>query len=166
MQVESVEDTFKMSQVLQPQKIELLLRISLQNLLLILATTIFAGLAALAIAQPTSMWLFACVHAASSLSLLVQWCHHGARTAQIKGFLLDREAALPDTWERWLPINRPRRLLGNRWLISTKGVFLGLQAAMLILGVLVRGLDPLLGPALCLAVFAASAGLLFTNPKE
>ena len=49
-------------------------------------------------------------------------------------------------WETWLKDNRMPGLLGARWIISTKAVFVGSQLAMiLIAGMLTRqsGIDSL-----------------------
>lgn len=152
---------------IQSLRQELKLRILLQNLLLQMFPVIFAALAAVAALQPQTSaavnFVFQCVMLASVL----QWCHHGVRTAQIKEFLqeINRDGA-HGKWETWLPAHRPATLLGSRWMVSTKGVFLGLGAMMLLLDVMLTpqtGFLPLM--ASCL-VWATGAAFLFTNPKE
>jgi hypothetical protein len=51
-------------------------------------------------------------------------------------------------------------------MISTKGVFLGLQIALVGLAAKESTAWPLWAPPFCLAAVAVSAGFLFTNPKE
>lgn len=147
---------------------ELALRILLQNLLLILSLALFAAFGILAMTFPETVWLAAAAHGAAGLGAVLQWCHHGIRTKQIKEYLLLTEGERQDGWEKWLQANRPHRLLGSRWLISTKGVFLGLQLGMI-------GLALHLGPVaevgagqplLPVALLLASACFLLTNPKE
>lgn len=147
-------------------KTELLLRILLQNLTLMAAAVGFAALAALMVVVPVQAWVIAAIHAATSLALVLQWCHHGVRTMQIKQFITLHEAGAPTSWEAWLPANRPKRLLGTRWMISTKGVFLGLQLAMAVLATMLSPQIPGLLAGISAAIFAASVGFLMTNPKE
>lgn len=151
---------------LQPQKIELLIRITLQNVLLVVASCGFAGFAAVALTHPSAAWGAAGAHAIVSGALLLQWCHHGVRTMQIKAFIVKCEAGLAETWETWLPAHRPARILGTRWLISTKGVFLGLQVAMAGLALAIGEPPPVFAVFFCAAAGAATAGFLFSNPKE
>jgi hypothetical protein len=144
---------------------ELGLRILLQNTLLIISVGLFAAFSAVAALAPGTAWPLAVAHNSAILALALQWGHHGVRTMQIKHYLLLID---PDEkgWERWLPANRPKTLLGSRWMISTKGVFLGL-------GLVKVGLAALLAPAfmplpalVSASLWLATAGFLFTNPKE
>ncbi|WP_210530366.1 hypothetical protein [Rubellimicrobium arenae] len=144
----------------------MLVRIVLQNLLLVGAVAMFTGLAIVGLVRPGSAWITASIHAVASGALLLQWCHHGVRTMQIKNFVVEQEAGQPGTWETWLPAHRPERLLGTRWLISTKGVFLGLQVAMMGLATALSGMTDHAAMIFCMVAFAGSLGLLFTNPKE
>lgn len=144
---------------------ELLLRICLQNLLLIGAVGLFAVFAALGMTHPHHAWLAAAAQGAANLALALQWCHHGIRTRQIKQYLL-RADPNPAGWERWLPANRPPGLLGARWMISTKGVFLGLGLAMMGLGAFIDPAPAALPVTVALALWAASLWFLLTNPKE
>lgn len=144
---------------------ELLLRIALQNVLLILTTGLFCGIAAVCLVAPFHAWLFAVTLNCAVLALALQWCHHGIRTAQIKRYLVLADTE-PSGWEHWLPVNRPSRLLGTRWIISTEGVFLGLGGAIVCLA---AWLDPSPGWVLPLGssvLWCATEGFLFTNPKE
>lgn len=155
---------------------ELRLRISLQNMLLFFTTGLFAVFFTLLLAWPGRGWLIATGFVAASLSCALQWGHHGIRTKQLKAYILRKEAALGaagaqtwETWETWLPGQRPPGLLGGRWFISTKGVFLGLQGAMLLACALST---PLLGwqagcaAALALALLIFTGWYLISNPKE
>ncbi len=146
---------------------ELALRILLQNLLLILSLLLFAAFAILALALPETAWAAVAAHGAASLGAALQWCHHGIRTKQIKNYLLTIVHADADGgWERWLPRNRPRTLLGSRWMLSTKAVFLGLQLAMIGLAVQVSLVfDGFFGLTTGILLLA-SIGFLLTNPKE
>jgi hypothetical protein len=144
----------------------LALRILLQNLLLILSLALFAAFAMLALALPGAAWGAAAAQGAVSLGAALQWCHHGIRTKQIKQYLLTIDRGHDDGWERWLPANRPRTLLGSRWMISTKGVFLGLQLAMIGLALRVGPLSDGFIAAVAVVLLLASAGFLLSNPKE
>lgn len=155
-----------LSNDLAPQKAELLIRILVQNLTLLLAVAAFAGLSLATLGWPASAWVVACVHALVSGALVLQWCHNGVRTMQLKTFLLEQEGREPANWEVWLPAHRPDRLLGTRWFVSTKGVFLGTQVAMAGLAAVMAGVRPLWASAACALAFIVSATLLLTNPKE
>lgn len=146
---------------------ELALRILLQNLLLILSPVLFTAFAIVTFALPEKAWSAAAAHGAVSLGLALQWCHHGIRTKQIKEYLLRIDGEEKGgSWERWLSANRPNTLLGSRWMISTKGVFLGLQVAMIGLALQTSAAPDGLLIACTLILLLASAGFLLTNPKE
>lgn len=143
------------------------MRIMLQNLLLQGVTLVFALLALAAALRPDVSSLVGLIFQGVMLAAALQWCHHGVRTAQIKAFLLESDPdAQQGGWETWLPQNRPDSLLGSRWLVSTKGVFLGLGAMMLFLD------TAFLAPVrpwpflAALVLWAIAAVALFTNPKE
>jgi hypothetical protein len=144
---------------------ELLLRIALQNLLLIVAVIVFVTFASCSARTPTSAWLFTLASCCANFALVLQWCHHGIRTRQIKQYLMLADGAELG-WERWLPAHRPARLLGSRWMISTKGVFLGLTGSMLCLAAWLESAPAWPLPTAAVTFWAASAGFLFTNPKE
>ncbi len=146
---------------------ELALRISLQNLLLIISLALFTAFALLAIAQPVTAWAAAAAHGAVGFGATLQWCHHGIRTKQIRDYLLTIDGGeARGGWESWLPLNRPQTLLGSRWLISTKGVFIGLQLATIMLAFLLSPTIDGIFVAFATVLLLASAGFLMTNPKE
>lgn len=146
---------------------ELALRILLQNLLLIMSLALFTAFAILLLVRPDTAWAAAAAQGAAGLGAALQWCHHGIRTKQIKDYLLTIDGGeTGGGWERWLPANRPRTLLGSRWMISTKGVFLGLQLAMIGLASLVSPRPGIVFIAVAVVLFLASAGFLLTNEKE
>ncbi|MFN7225584.1 MAG: hypothetical protein ACK4MS_16370, partial [Paracoccaceae bacterium] len=60
----------------------------------------------------------------------------------------------------------PRSLLGSRWMISTKGVFLGLQLAMIVLAWRMAPVADGIFVSFAAVLLLASAGFLLTNPKE
>lgn len=144
---------------------ELAFRILLQNALLILSVGLFITFSAVAALVPGAAWPLAAAHNSAILASALQWCHHGVRTMQIKQYLLLVD---PDEkgWEQWLPANRPRTLLGSRWMISTKGVFLGLGLANTALAALLAPRFMLLPALVSGGLWVATAGFLFTNPKE
>lgn len=144
---------------------ELLLRILLQNTLLILSVAVFAAFFVVVAVAPATAWPLAAAYNTAIFAAALQWCHHGVRTKQIKQYLLLIDPA-EEGWERWLPANRPKRLLGTRWMISTKGVFLGLGLASMGLAAVLAPTFMLLPTAVAAALWLASAGFLLTNPKE
>lgn len=118
---------------------EILLRITIQNFILILLMPLLLG------AVITSAWLpqhgpviiLAYVGAAGMGALY--WIHNAARTVQIKTYLRSLETAGTRGgagWETWLANNPVPGLLGSRWFISTKGIFVGSQLASILLGAL------------------------------
>lgn len=145
---------------------ELALRILLQNLLLILSLALFTAFSILALALPKTAWAAAAAQGAVGLAAALQWCHHGIRTKQIKDYLTITSDEAESGWERWLPAHRPQSLLGSRWMISTKGVFIGLQLAMIALALQVAPAIDGAFAALATALLLASTGFLLTNPKE
>lgn len=145
---------------------ELALRILLQNLLLIVTVLLFAAFAILALAVPGSAWGSSAALGAATLGASLQWCHHGVRTKQIKIFLLSIECGGNGGWEQWLPSNRPNTLLGSRWLISTKGVFLGVQFAMILLAWRLAMSPDTVFAGFAIVMLLSSAAFLLTNPKE
>lgn len=146
---------------------ELALRILLQNLLLILSLAVFSAFAIFAMTSPGWAWAAAFMHGVTGLAAALQWCHYGIRTKQIKDYILSiDDGDGHNGWEKWLPANRPRTLLGSRWMISTKCVFIGLQLALMVLAVWISPFaDGILVADVITMVFATSVFLL-TNPKE
>jgi hypothetical protein len=145
---------------------ELALRILMQNVLLMLSLVLFTAFAILAFALPAMAWAATAAHGAVGLGAVLQWCHHGIRTKQIKEYLLTIDSGQTDAWERWLPANRPSTLLGSRWMISTKGVFLGLQLAMIGLALQIAPVSDEFFASATMILLLANAGFLLTNPKE
>ncbi|MEI4470407.1 hypothetical protein [Frigidibacter sp. MR17.24] len=144
---------------------ELRMRIRLQNALLQGAVALFVPFAITTALRPGAAWICAFGFAVVMLALGLQWCHHGIRIRQIKQYLLLCDTR-PQGWERWLPANRPDSLLGSRWMISTKGVLLGLGLAQ---AALAAHLDPQVPPLLVAGVAAlwvTTCWFLVTNPKE
>lgn len=146
---------------------ELKLRILLQNALLQILTLVFVVVAIVTALYPESALLLSFVFQCAMLAAALQWCHHGIRTRQIKQFLQCIDPAERRSgWEAWLPANRPATLLGSRWMISTKGVFLGLGAAMIGVGVAASGDPAPAALATSVVVWGSGAFFLLTNPKE
>ncbi len=147
---------------------ELLTRILLQNLLIVLSVFAFAILVTLGFFNDTMQWPLCAMHAVASLAFSLQWCHHGVRTMQIKQYILTHEPPTSHSWENWLPINRPKRWLGTRWLVSTKGVFLGTQLAAILFAASNAKWtrNDWFFPLISIALLLLTAGFLFTNPKE
>lgn len=144
---------------------ELLVRIVFQNALLLISVVIFLFVAWLSFAHQDQAWTIAFAHGVTVLAMVLQWCHHGVRTKQIKEYLLSIYSE-EHGWERWLPAHRPNTLLGSRWLVSTKGVFLGLGLASMLLAELLDAPRDTFPLVLALGLWLASALFLFTNPKE
>jgi hypothetical protein len=147
-------------------RIELLVRIAIQNLTLLTAVATFIYLMGNPMIHGANLWTIATVYGIASFALALQWCHSGVRTMQIKKYILLVENGKQDTWERWLPVNRPLSFLGTRWVISTKGVFLGLQMAS---GVIAAITSPASDPFWIIGwgtALLTSAWFLFSNPKE
>jgi hypothetical protein len=127
---------------------ELLLRLWIQNLILILLMLVFPGAVFLAASLGHHEEVVALGYVGASGMGALYWIHNAARTVQIKTYLLEWEARYQGFmgWETWLKDNRMPGLLGARWIISTKAVFVGSQLAMiLIAGMLTRqsGIDSL-----------------------
>lgn len=144
---------------------ELLLRMGIQNGTVaasVLATAAFLIAIALgpAAAGPLAVGAILVVGA-----FVLQWCHSGIRIMQITRYMAATFEPADLGWERWLRANRPRRLLGARWAISTKGVFLGCQIAVLCLALRTGAAEAAM-TGVALVGIAASAGLLLTNPRE
>lgn len=153
------------SRELQSLRNELRMRILLQNMLLIVSVVLYAPFALMAAVAARSAWDGAVAYAVIVLALSLQWCHHGIRTKQIKQYLV-RSDTSPDGWEQWLPANRPKTLLGARWLISTKGVFLGLSMAAALVAFSVKGPPSLLQGCIAAVLWLSTACFLMSNPKE
>lgn len=144
---------------------ELLLRMAVQNGT-VAASALAAGAFLIATtALPARAGVLALGAIVVIGALVLQWCHSGVRIMQITAYMFEAFGDADLRWERWLRANRPRRLLGARWAISTKGVFLGCQLAVFAaaLGV---GRVGAAEAGLALLGMAGTAGFLLTNPKE
>lgn len=163
--VENREDTNRLGREVESLRSELKLRILLQNLVIIVSIGLFALVVGAAVLSPAAAWPLAAVENVTLLAAALVWCHHGVRTAQIKKYLLLRDAN-ENGWERWLPESRPATLLGSRWVVSTKGVFLGLGAASMAIASFVSSEFESWALFASVGVWTASAIFLFTNLKE
>ncbi|RLU01212.1 hypothetical protein [Ketobacter sp.] len=145
-------------------KAEMLLRIAIQNLVILVAIVLFVPSALLIVTAPQYASVLALIYVAANLALALQWCHQGVRQCALKQAILacDQAAGRDSSWETWLPTQRPASMLGSRWFISTKLVFIGLSAAAIVLAI--KCFDVVL---LCSAiVFFITVAVLLTNPKE
>lgn len=151
---------------------ELLFRMAVQNAVLILNAVLFLGVAALQTSGVSAAAALACAYSGAATVLAAIWCHHGARQAQIKHYLLEVERREPaagsgESWESWLPRHRIGGRLGARWVISTKLPFVATTGGAWLLALIFDRTPwwlPLTG--VNLLVIAALAALLWTNPKE
>ena len=147
---------------------EILLRIKLQNIILILLMPALLVTVMASSAFPDRGAELALGYVGAAGMGALYWIHSAARTVQIKTFLRKAEAdmAAGAMWETWLADNPIRGVLGSRWFISTKGVFVGSQIAAIVLcGIIVEDGDgdPLvLGAAAAAAAFTA---ILLVQPK-
>lgn len=147
---------------------EILLRMLVQNLVLVMVMPLLFASWLAAVLVPAAAMLIACGYClAAGVGALI-WCHNGVRQAQIKAYLLVLEGRYADGsgWERWLPAHRLGGILGARWLISTKGVLIGSQLAAVAAAVVVTpgGVWPW-GAAQAIVIVTTAAFLLF-NPRE
>jgi hypothetical protein len=147
---------------------ETLLRIALQNLLLMLSTLIFAVSCIVMIASRTEAAVFAAAFCVCIAGVSAQWCHQGVRIMQLKQYmmLMEQSSQLDQTWESWLPANRPRTFLGSKWFISTKALLIGFQVSTIFLVTYIDASFSLVMIALSLLIVAGTSVLLLTNEKE
>lgn len=113
---------------------EIELRILLQNLSLMLLALLFSGIVSLQALRPEIRYQLATGFSISAGMLSLFWIHSGARTLQIKTYLrhvVEPRGGCRARWETWHDVNRVQGVLGSRWFISTKGVFVGSQLAAL-----------------------------------
>lgn len=143
---------------------EMLLRVAIQNMTILGTIAAFVAIAILATILPNQAGPLAMIQSVATLALALQWCHQGVRQCALKQAILrrDAEAKRTDSWENWLPGQRPSGPLGSRWFVSTKAVFIGLPALSTLLAL------PDHGPALwCAAgVVILITIALLTNPRE
>ena len=148
----------------QALKSEMLLRITIQNVTLFTTVILFIPAALLIVTLPHLAGLIALAYTAANLALAMQWCHQGIRQCNIKQAVLarDKEAGRQDSWEEWLPDQRPKNLLGSRWFVSTKLVFMGLGAGAITLALK----DLSIANIFAVTVLTITSMALLTNPKE
>ncbi|QMW21471.1 hypothetical protein [Sandaracinobacteroides saxicola] len=152
---------------LQSLRAELLLRMAVQNLILVLLLPLLLATFIVQLILPATAPLAALGFTVTAGAGALIWCHQGARQVQLKAYLMLLAARhTPDGgWESWLPDHPIGGRLGSRWFISTKGVLLGSQAAALVAAIIQAGLQPL--PMLAtVAAIAVTAFFLLLNPKE
>lgn len=121
---------------------EIDLRITLQNSCLLLLCVVFATFCVTQLVMPAWRFHLAVAFSATAGMLSLFWIHSGARTSQIKTYLVEQlEPRLREGagWEVWHARHRVAGVLGSRWFISTKGVLVGSQLAS-------AGFAGLLGP--------------------
>lgn len=147
---------------------ELIMRMVVQNVLMVLQPLLLLGCYGLALMRPLQASPTALLFLFVSLAASAQWCHMGVRTVHLKTFLMQSEERLgaERTWETFLPGARPKSLLGSRWLISTKGVFLLVQGLAIMIPSALDQAPPAWFLAVAISVLGASQWLLLTNPKE
>ncbi|MBX3351820.1 MAG: hypothetical protein KF684_02705 [Phycisphaeraceae bacterium] len=140
-------------------KKELILRMTLQNLVLIILMPLLMLSFVLGIDRPAfAAWIALAYVIASGMGALY-WAHSGARTVQIAAFIrLQEDKRGHAGWETWLKANPFPRPLGSRWTISTKGVFLGSQLLVITLVGVVLDSGPVNWPV----VGGAIAGMIGT----
>lgn len=147
---------------------EMLLRIAVQNLLLLMIGPMLVAAVIAEIALERSSGLVTLAFLAATGGMALMWCHHGVRQAQLKAYLLILESRLGSAhgWESWLPNNRVGGRLGSRWLVSTKGVFLGCQVAAIVAAALSAADRPWVWMPIAALLFLGTAFFLLINPKE
>ena len=145
---------------------EILIRIVIQNALLITTTIAFLFISTISIYTPTVAWSFCVIFCLVSGSFALQWCHHGAGSVQIKRYIMSvEETRRASNWEAWLLDNPLNSFLGTRWVISTKGVFIGLQCAEIITSLISQPEPHYMLQLFAVLILLVTTLLLFTNPK-
>lgn len=143
---------------------EMLIRITIQNVTVLGAVAVFITATSLMVIAPDQTGRLSFLQALATLALALQWCHHGVRQCALKKAILERDeqAGRANGWESWLPGQRPPSLLGSRWFVSTKAVFIGLTAASIGLAMPDHGVT-LWG---AIAALIAMTAALLSNPRE
>ena len=152
----------------QALRVEIIARIQLQNLTLMLLMPLFLATSFVMTTLPRAAVLLALAYIVATGIGGLLWIHHAARTTQIKQYLrLMLEPRLRDGggWERWHAVNRVAGLLGSRWRISTIGVFIGSDIAMLYLGWMI-GPTGLGHPAMLLSLLAIGVSAVLLIPPR
>ncbi len=146
---------------------EILLRIAIQNTILILLMPLLLVSVVAACAFKADAEIIALGYVGTAGMGALYWIHSAARTVQMKTYLqhLERLGHGQSGWEIWLASNPVSGLLGSRWFISTKGVFVGSQlAAITVCGILLEGAKQELPLLVALLVTILTAVLLI-QPK-
>ena len=147
---------------------ELLLRMWIQNLILVLLMLVFpASIFSMASAGQNEELVALGYVVACGMGALY-WIHNAARTEQIKAYLLSWESRRPTGvgWETWLRETRFPGILGSRWIISTKCVFVGSQIAAVAATALLKRQSELDLLVLGLAILGALiTALLLRQPR-
>lgn len=149
-------------------RVEIIVRIVIQNALLGLLVPIFFGSTYLSLGNFNApVATLAYIGCAGMISLY--WIHNGARTLQLKTYLtevLEPNLRSGGGWEAWHARRRIVGLLGSRWFISTKGVLVGSQLAALALPPILGRQGSDYGPIALIGLLGALAtALLLTPPK-
>lgn len=133
---------------------EIQLRIAMQNLLLIIFCCMLAAL--LIVSLVTREVLTLVILNVLAMICSSMWAHHMCRTAQIRAYMLSViEPALFERiegWESWLDKRHFKSILGSRWFVSTKGIFMMSQGLTVPLFFLWEGEQFLLSPVLTLVM--------------
>jgi len=150
-------------------KRELLFRMGVQNGVIVINAILFLVTAYFQLLFDRNPAQIALSFSLFSAILASMWCHHGARQAQIKAYLLLLQArhSSDQGWEGWLPRHGFTGLLGSRWFLSTKATFIGSVAAACGNGIyLDRSGEALRISIATVLVLIGLTVLLLTNPKE
>ena len=148
---------------------ELMMRMIVQNIVIITNALLFLPVAASMIVGIRAAATMALAYTITATILAAVWCHHGARQAQIKHYILLSEVGrgAAESWEIWLPNNRSPGFLGARWVISTKVPFVTTTATACLLGFAFDTTTLNVSvTTLNMLVIAGLTILLWTNPKE
>lgn len=142
---------------------EILIRIVFQNVVLCVLWCLYGGfLAGAVLAREAGLLV---IYDLVAMVAAAMWSHHAARIVQIRHYFLEKiEPELFgkdwDGWERSLATSRIAGLLGSRWFVSTKGVFLGSQGLTLVLFFTVFEEHRLIWAALASCTLLATVWLL------
>jgi hypothetical protein len=149
-------------------KNEMIARILLQNCLLFMATGLFSAFVLAIILLSAHVWLLCMTYSVVSAAISVQWCHHGVRIAQLKKYIMivERPNREQITWEQWLPENRPKTILGSKWLVATKGVLIGLQLYVILLSIYIAKEIDLALSLVSVLLLVITSTVIITNEKE
>lgn len=153
---------------LRSLRMEIIFRIFWQNVLLLSTIISFMAATGVQVFLPAMAGILALGFCIATGAASLIWCHMGVRQAQIKTYLLelDQRYRAGQGWEAWLPDNKIGGLLGSRWVVSTKGVFISLQLSSILLGTALVWPDLHWTTLAALLTLGGTTGFLLTNPKE